>query len=190
MARDSTLRRHGMESLWKLSDYRFHYISSDIRNCAAADACQELGALAKPVVPLLIQLLANQDECVHLTAAAALKKVDPEKFQTLGIPDYNLSDEQRIIKKQEDLIQIRLEEIEVLERSIERLKTRFPAAPAEITLRAQLNRDLICSNDVYRTALESVNVTMSNRVEAVQAELVVYHEWFFKDDGLVSTNRP
>ena len=77
-AHDPPIKRHLMEFVQEQSSYRVHYVSSRIRNCAAANACEDLGDKAKLAVPALVELLKSDDKIVRDSAAAALKRIDRE----------------------------------------------------------------------------------------------------------------
>ena len=84
-AHDPPIKQHVMEFVRERSSYRVHYISSRIRNCAAANACEDLGEKAKPCVPALVELLESDDKIIRDVASAALKRVDPEAAAKAGV---------------------------------------------------------------------------------------------------------
>jgi HEAT repeat protein len=84
-AHDPRSKRHVLEFVQRQSLYRVHYISSGIRNCAAANACEDLGEKAKPAVPALVELLKSEDAYVRSAASAALKRIDPEAATKAGV---------------------------------------------------------------------------------------------------------
>ena len=84
-AHDPPIKRYIMEFVQERSSYRIHYVSSEIRNCAAANACEDLGEKAKPCVPALVELLKSDDKTVRAIASAALKRVDPEAAANVGV---------------------------------------------------------------------------------------------------------
>jgi hypothetical protein len=76
-AHDTALKHSLMSFLQKQSSYRISYVSSEIRNCAAANACEELGDKAKPCVPALI-VLNSKETYVRSVASNALVRSEPE----------------------------------------------------------------------------------------------------------------
>jgi len=77
-AYDPPGKREVMEFAREQSGYRIKFVNSSIRNCAAANACEDLGEIAKPAVPALIELLKSERFYVREAATSALKQIDPE----------------------------------------------------------------------------------------------------------------
>jgi hypothetical protein len=76
-AHDPALKRSVMTFLQTRSGYRIRYISSDIINCAAANACRDLGGQAQAATPALLRLLKSEDAYVREAAREALERISP-----------------------------------------------------------------------------------------------------------------
>jgi hypothetical protein len=75
-ADDPPLKRNVMGFIHERSGYRVTYVSSVIRNCAAANACGQLGKQAATAVPALTRLLTSRDAPVRSAATNALERIE------------------------------------------------------------------------------------------------------------------
>jgi hypothetical protein len=171
-ARDSSLRRSILTFLQTKSGYRIQYFSPEIRKCAAANACAELGSNTKPLVSILIQLSKDDDANVQNASRDALGRIYPESI--FGAQPRSVQEKQ-IEMLQSEITALQAEE-QVLIRALESLGSLIKNDGPEYQDKLKAAREKIYPPKQQILDLTTSRDGLIKHREVLEKELKAYKE--------------